>query len=401
MSPDALSRRTILFVNLAHALDHFVLLIYPTAVIAMAPELGLTYASLIGLSTGAFVAFGLFSLPMGWLAERFGRRNLLAAFFIGSGLALLALSTASAPATLGTWLLVLGVFSAIYHPIGSAMLVSHARRLGRDLGWNALWGNLGAGFASGATALVAAWFGWRAAFMVPGLVCLAAGAAFLVLVPGDGEARRGGRSGAEPIPISRPLVLLAIFAVAIVAGGMTFNITTIALPKVLDERLGLAVPLALTGSLATILFVFGALTQLLMARLVDRFALSTIFVGLAVLQPLGLGLAAATTGAGLLIGLGLAMAAIYGQVVINDAMVARYVPAQLRAKAFSVRYFLSFTASGLAVPLIALMHSRGGFPAVLGAAAAFGAIVFVCAVGFRLAAQGGQGRAEVPAPSGR
>jgi hypothetical protein len=30
MSPDLLSRRTIAFVNIAHALDHFVLLIYPT-----------------------------------------------------------------------------------------------------------------------------------------------------------------------------------------------------------------------------------------------------------------------------------------------------------------------------------------------------------------------------------
>ena len=38
MSPDLLSRRTITFVNIAHALDHFVLLIYPTAVIAIAAE---------------------------------------------------------------------------------------------------------------------------------------------------------------------------------------------------------------------------------------------------------------------------------------------------------------------------------------------------------------------------
>ena len=65
MSPDLLSRRTIAFVNIAHALDHFVLLIYPTAVIAIAAERQLSYASLIGLSTGAFLAFGLFSLPMG------------------------------------------------------------------------------------------------------------------------------------------------------------------------------------------------------------------------------------------------------------------------------------------------------------------------------------------------
>jgi hypothetical protein len=135
-----------------------------------------------------------------------------------------------------------------------------------------------------------------------------------------------------------------------------------------------------------------------MGRLVDRFALPTVFAGLASLQPLGLGLAAATTGFPLLVGLILAMAAIYGQVVINDAMVARYVPPRLRAKAFSVRYFLGFTTSGLAVPLIALLHGRGGFPAVLGAAATFGAVVSACAAAFLLATSGGSARTgEVPA----
>src|SRR5512134_670159 len=89
MSSETLSRRTVIFVNLAHALDHFLLLIYPTAVIALAAETGLSYASLIALATGAFFAFGLFSLPMGWLAERYGRRNLLALFFIGSALSCL------------------------------------------------------------------------------------------------------------------------------------------------------------------------------------------------------------------------------------------------------------------------------------------------------------------------
>ena len=173
MSPDLLSRRTIAFVNIAHALDHFVLLIYPTAVIAIAAEQQLSYASLIGLSTGAFVAFGLFSLPMGWLADRFGRRNLLGIFFGGCGFACLGLSTANSPTAFGIWLFVLGVFSAIYHPIGSTMLVTHARHLGRDLGINGVWGNLGAALASGITALMAASLGWRAAFILPGLVCLA------------------------------------------------------------------------------------------------------------------------------------------------------------------------------------------------------------------------------------
>ena len=198
MSPDQLSRRTVAFVNMAHALDHFVLLIYPTAVIAIAAERGLSYASLIGLATGAFVAFGLFSLPMGWLADRMGRRNLLAVFFGGCGIACLGLSTASSPTAFAIWLLVLGLFSAIYHPVGSAMLVTHARRLGRDLGVNGVWGNLGAALRLRAsTALLAASLGWRAAFIVPGLSVSPRSGRVHWLVPGDGDGQ-GRPSTAAP-----------------------------------------------------------------------------------------------------------------------------------------------------------------------------------------------------------
>ncbi|TXM87821.1 MFS transporter, partial [Methylobacterium sp. WL122] len=193
-------------------------------------------------------------------------------------------------------------------------------------------------------------------------------------------ARKAGAAGV--IPVTRPMALLAMFGVAIFAGGITFNVTTISLPKVIDEGVGQALSLTSIGSIATAVFVFGAMTQLLMGRLVDRFGLPSLFLGLSVLQPVGLGIAAATTGPLLLLGLVLAIAAIYGQVVINDAMIARYVPAHQRAKAYSLRYFVGFTASGFVVPVIALLHDRGGFPLVLGMAAAFGALIWVAAFGF-------------------
>ncbi|MFC3694466.1 MFS transporter [Chenggangzhangella methanolivorans] len=382
MAPNDLSRRTIRFVNVAHAADHFVLLIYPTAVIAIGPDLGLDYGALIGLSTGAFLAFGLFSLPMGWLSEKFGRRNLLATFFLGCGASLIALSFATTALAFGALLFVLGVFSAIYHPIGSAMLVSHTDQLGRDLGRNGVWGNLGAGLASGVTALIAAWLGWRAAFAAPGLVCLAAGVAFLAMVPHDGEDRSAARAPQTAPGAGRPALLLALFAAIIIAGGMTFNVTTISLPKALDERLGFDLPLALLGSLATAVFVFGALTQLTVGRLLDTKPLPLIFLGLASVQACGLAIAALSVGVPLVAGLAMAMAGIYGQVVVNDAMVARYVPAHVRAKAYSVRYFLGFTASGFAAPFIAWTHGIGGFPATLAAAAAIAAVILACAAAF-------------------
>ncbi|MDP4021703.1 MFS transporter [Methylobacterium sp. NEAU 140] len=397
MDSETLSRRTLRFVNVAHALDHFVLLIYPTAVIAIAEQTGLGYGDLIGLATGAFVAFGLCSLPMGSLADRFGRRTMLAIFFLGYGASCLGVATATGPLAFALWLCVLGLASAIYHPVGSAMLVTHARRLGRDLGVNGVWGNLGAASASGVTALLAATLGWRAAFVVPGLVCLACGAAFIALVPGDGDAAGAKGQTKAVIPVARPVALIAMFGLAIFAGGLTFNMTTISLPKVIDEGVGHAMPLALIGSLATLVFLFGALTQLAMGRLIDRYSLPSLFVALSVLQPLGLGIAAATTGLPLLAGLVLAMAAIYGQVVINDAMIARYVPPAYRARAYSLRYFVGFTASGFVVPGIALLHERGGFTLVLGVAAACGAVIWLSALGFRAFAGAGPAPALAPA----
>ena len=83
-SDDLARRRSIAFLNWAHALDHFVLLIYPTVVIGLQVVYQRSYSELIALSSTAFVAFGVFSLPAGWLADRWSRRNMMAAFYIGA-----------------------------------------------------------------------------------------------------------------------------------------------------------------------------------------------------------------------------------------------------------------------------------------------------------------------------
>lgn len=375
------ANRTILFVNWAHALDHFVLLIFPTAVIAIAAELKRDYGELIWLSTGAFVAFGLFALPIGWLADRFGRRTLLTAFFFGYGAACLLVAASANFPMLALALFMLGVFSAIYHPIGSAMIVANARQLGRALGVNGVWGNMGAALASGITAALAASFGWRAAFLVPGAILIATGIAFVLFVKDDRmTGKKGTASHTLNLDRKRVIWLLALFLIAILAGGLTFNIVTISMPKVIDERLGLAVPLAVTGWLTTTIFFCGALTQIIVGRLVDRFELPIIFVGLALLQFAGLAVSAATVGVPMAIGLTAVTAAIYGQVVVNDAMVGRYIPDEFRNRFYSIRFFVGFTVGGLAVPLIGILRRDGGFGEVLAVTAAIAGVIFASAI---------------------
>jgi MFS family permease len=103
-------------------------------------------------------------------------------------------------------------------------------------------------------------------------------------------------------------------------------------------------------------YVFAAMAQLVVGHLLDRDTLKSVLVPIVGLQALFL-LAAAffDNYLMLLIALGM-MFFIFGQVPINDAMVAAYTDERWRARALAVRYVVSFGASALAVPLIALMH---------------------------------------------
>src|SRR5229473_6981837 len=178
---DLARRRSIAFLNWAHALDHFVLLIYPTVVIGLEIVYQRPYSELIALSSTAFIAFGVFSLPAGWLADRWSRRNMMAAFYIGCGLALAVCAAAPNLPVMAAALFVLGVFAAIYHPVGMAMLIEVSQARGRTLAFNGVCGNLGVALAAGITGLLASQFGWRAAFIVPAVVCAGTGIAYLAL----------------------------------------------------------------------------------------------------------------------------------------------------------------------------------------------------------------------------
>jgi MFS family permease len=74
------SRRIRGFINIAHAIDHMFMLIFPTAVLGMIDAFGKSYGELLTLSIGGFVAFGAGSIPSGWLGDKWSRRNMLAIF---------------------------------------------------------------------------------------------------------------------------------------------------------------------------------------------------------------------------------------------------------------------------------------------------------------------------------
>jgi MFS family permease len=364
------AKRSIGFINWAHALDHYVMLIFPTVVIGLELIYGRSYAELIALGTASFVAFGVFSLPAGWLADRWSRRNMMVVFYGGCGLSLVAAGVAPNLIALAVALFALGVFAAIYHPVGTAMLIEQAAVRGRSLAFNGVCGNLGAALAAGMTAALVAGLGWRAAFLVPGLICVVTAALYLRLVP-DEKRKAAGRDTVADVPLAVGLAaaIFGLFVVIALCAGLVFNIVSVALPKIVDERIGADVPLLLVGGLATAVFMCGALAQVAVGRLVERFPPHILFAVIASLQFLGVLWAAQATGKTLIVALAVAMAAIYAQVTVNDLVIARYTADAWRGRVYAVRYFLTFLVSGAAVSAIAILHGRGGFGLVLGTTA--------------------------------
>lgn len=354
------------FINIAHFIDHYVLLVFPTVAIGLETALSRSYAELIVLSTACFVAFGLFSLPWGWLADHWSRRKIMAIFFFGCAISMAAAAAATNVYWLAAALLLLGIFAAIYHPVGIPMLVSVAKDRGRDFATNGVWGNFGVAFAPGVTAALMYWMGLRAAFLVPAVICAAVGVAYLFLTKEEKD-KAGSRAKIAEVPLAGGMMVavFAFFALLAFTGGTVFNILTIAIPKLIDERMAKEIPLVLLGSVATGVLLFGGAAQLTVGRLVSRFAPHILLAGIGVMQVVGVVWAYYATGSMLLAALAVSIAAIYAQVTVGDVVIARYTADAWRGRVFAVRFFLAFITSGLAVWMISAFLGKGGFDLVL------------------------------------
>src|SRR6188474_1914375 len=195
-------RSAMLLLNVAHAVDHMFLLIFATAVASIAAEFGFArWEDLMPFGVGAFVMFGLGSLPSGRLGDLWGRRAMMIVFFFGMGASSLLAAFAQGPWQLAAALTLIGTFASIYHPVGIPMLVQHAARPGATIGVNGLAGNLGIAATAIVTGFLVKHFGWRMAFIVPGIVSIACGLLFARLAAKETEPpSQRTKKAAVPLP---------------------------------------------------------------------------------------------------------------------------------------------------------------------------------------------------------
>lgn len=371
---------TSLLLNVGHAIDHMFLLIFATAVVSIAQEFGFErWEDLMPYSVGAFFLFGVGSLPSGRLGDLWGRRAMMVVFFFGMGLSAILVSMTTGPWSMAAALALLGAFSSIYHPVGIPMLVQGATRPGLTIGINGLAGNLGIAFAALLTGLLVKYLGWRAAFAVPGALCLLCGVLFARVAPPETEppARRATRVLALPRTVM--LRIVAVMTLTAISGSLLFNFTTNGNGQLLRERfLGIVEDPALLGMMLAGVYMVASFAQVLVGRLIDRYPLRRLYLGVVLLQVPLLALAALADGWWLLLLQAGFMIAIFGAIPFTDTMIVRYVDDRMRSRVTGIRLAISFGVSSLAVWMLGPVVKAAGFQALLFAMAGIAVFTLLC-----------------------
>ena len=375
------AKRNFLFLNIGHLLDHFFMLIFTTAVLTMESEFADSYGRLLLLTTWSFFFFGGASLPAGWLGDKWSRTGMMFVFFIGIGTASIMTGFAADPLQIEIGLAMVGIFGAIYHPIGLALVVEDAERVGRALAVNGVWGNMGVALAALTTGAIADLYGWRMAFVLPGIVSIGIGVLYglhlLKGVDADHVAKQKKTPPQVPVSIQQRVFLFLIIAPMV--GGLIFQATTISLPKIMDERLSAMLPETSEIGLVTAL-VFGcaAFAQLAVGEMLDRYQTKRIYIGLVLAQLLACSLAITAAGwLSLAVTLPL-MLVTFGIIPVNDWIVAHYISTEYRSRVYAVKSVLVLGIGAVAVQMTGRLHeATGSFDSLFMVMAAAAAIVLV------------------------
>jgi MFS family permease len=228
---------------------------------------------------------------------------------------------------------------------------------------NGIFGSLGVASAGLVAGVLIDAVSWRAAFIVPGVVCLATGIALLVALRLGWVRESAAEHAPEPLPSRGDRArVYAVLLMTMAVMGLMFHATQASLPKVFDLRLrDLAGEGALgIGALVALVYTAGGLMQLAGGWLADRFPLKPIYLGAFVLQVPVMALIA-STGSLPLIGLSV-MTVILSSAALpaENMLLARYTPSRHRSLAFGVKFVLAFSIANPAILLASWVEGRSG-----------------------------------------
>lgn len=348
---------SIAFSCVGHAFSHLVAPIFYVVALALEKELDMTHGEIVALIVAGNLLFGLAAPAAGWIGDRWSAVGMMTLFFLGTGGGMLLTGFAVQPWQIGAALAVTGLFASIYHPVGMAWLVRNAVNRGTALGINGVFGNLGPAAAALVAGSLIHFWGWRAAFIVPGFIVMATGAVFMWFV------LRGliVETKSDILPTALPsrteqVRAFMVLIVTVICSGLIYQSTQSGMPKLLSLRLSEFFDGGVFGpaTMVSAIYGFSAVFQVLAGRLADRYPLKYVYIGAWCLQVPLLWLAAQAEGGLLVAVVALVVTANTALLPAENTLVAKYAPSRWRGLAYGLKFIITFGLAGLGV----LMEGR-------------------------------------------
>ena len=327
----------------------------------------------VGLDTLGFVVtisafmFGLGAIPAGWAEKRFGGRQLLLLYQIGSSLSALLVALSSSFEMMIVGLGLMGFFCSIYHPAGLTLISHRVTKLTKGMAIHGIFGSTGSALGPILATAVAAIVSWRSAYAVLGTFNgILAISTFLVIpyrkrteIPDDEFANNERNT-------NKPALILYFLTNAFM--GMAYYGLTTFMPIHFAENTNAIFPNISAnmkaGLFPTMVFVAGIGGQLVGAKVGEIFHKPTALVWIILINIPFFILMGYTTDLLLVISSLFLGVAYFSNQPIGNTLIAKFTHNQNRGLGYGISFFLSFGIGSLAAGFSGIIAVNMGVSAV-------------------------------------
>ena len=357
-------RLSLVFSCIGHATMHLFAAFYFIIVLALEKEWQLPYHQLIELWTIPAILIGVGALPAGWLSDRWSAPGMITVMFFGLGASGIICSLAETPDEMLIGLSGIGLFAAIYHPVGIAWVIRNAEKKGRSLGINGIFGSLGVALASVVAGSLIQFKDWQAAFWVPSIFSILVGLLMISAILSKKITDHQVDSSQSPAnnTVGNRIQAFAILAFTMLCVGLLFNSVQTALPKIFELRLpgSLANNTIGIGGIIALIYGIAAFMQMAGGYLADHFPIKKVYItGLFLLS---ISLITSAKLAGLPLVLIILIAVFLNAAILpaENLLVAHFTPQKFHGVAYGLKFVITFGAGPLSVLLIAQIVEKTG-----------------------------------------
>ncbi len=362
-------KRILTLTAAAHGLVHLYEGVLPPLIPLLIADYGTDYFHL-GIVVSVFsYAFGLGSLPTGYLADSIGPRRLVTIYLFGSGISAMLVWGVGSLVSYGVAMGLIGLFCSTYHPASNTLIALAMKERGKAFGIHGIAGSLGVAMVPVVSASLGDLFGWRTPHVLFGVIGVVVGCFSLTVSSTRPTALDTASAGErEGVRTRVPLLHLGVFYSSAMALGLSYKGIMTFLPTYLGERVKLSFvtldTVALGGAVATLALLSGAVGQYLAGRLADLYKPERLyFISVATGTVFVFVMASASNL--LLVAAAVIYALFYfGAQPIQNYLLSSYVPKQRQGLGFGIHFFLSFGVGSTAAAVAGWLADRFGLVAV-------------------------------------